>query len=119
MKSCEANKSCRIGNAMGEGLMELEVMGMSGERMLTMNVADSMLGRELWKMILDKVPSKPGRQLVLSLNTARLVLNESLQQQGLEGERPTGVGYLCAHQFACCLAFSPTGTDRCRMKNFR
>ena len=82
---CQAK--CRIGNdAMGEGLIELEVIGISGECILTLNVADSMLGRELWKMILDKVPSKPGLQLVVS-HTSRLVLHESLQQQGLGGQR--------------------------------
>ena len=47
-------------SAMGEWLLELEVIGMSGECMLTLNVAHSMLGRELWRIILDKVPSKPG-----------------------------------------------------------
>ena len=52
---CEANNSCGIGNgsAMGEGLIELEVIGMSGECMLTLNVADSMrpiatCGRWFW-----------------------------------------------------------------------
>ena len=74
------------GSAVGEGLIELEVLGISGECMLTLNVADSMLGRELWKMILDKIPRKPGLQLVVS-HTSRLVLNESLQQQGLRGQR--------------------------------
>ena len=84
----EQNKSCRIGNdsAIGEGLIELEVLSISGECMLTLNVTDSMLGRELWKMILGKVPSKPGLQLVVS-HTARIVLHESLQQQGLEGQQ--------------------------------
>ena len=85
------NKRRRIdGNdsatGMGEGLIELEVLSISGECMLTLNVADSMLGRELWKLILDKVPSKPGLQLVVS-HTSRLALNESLKQQGLRGER--------------------------------
>ena len=85
---CEANKSCPIGNdsAMGEGLIELEVIGMSGECKLKLNVADSMLGCELWKMILDKLPSRPGLRLVVS-HTSRLVLHQSLQQQGLEGQR--------------------------------
>ena len=73
-------------SAVGEGLIELEVLSMSGEYMLTLNVADSMLGRELWKMILDKIPSKPGLQLVVS-HTSRLVLHESLQQQGLGGKQ--------------------------------
>ena len=86
-------KRCRIGQrgsgeAVGD-LMHLELLNLCGECMLTLeNVAGSMLGRDLWKMILDKVPSKPGLQLVVSYNTARLVLNESLQQQGLGGERP-------------------------------
>ena len=72
-------------SGVGGGLMELEVLSMSGECMLTLNVADSVLGRELWKMILEKNPSKPGFQLVVS-HTSRLVLNESLKQQGLGGE---------------------------------
>ena len=76
----------RASNAVGEGLIELDVLSMSAECMLTLNVADSMLGRELWKMILDKVPSKPGLQLVVS-HTSRLVLHESLQQQGFGGQR--------------------------------
>ena len=73
-------------SAMAEGLIELEVIGMSGECMLTLNVAHSMLGRELWRIILDKVPSKLGLQLVVS-HTSRLVLHESLQQQGLVGQQ--------------------------------
>ena len=72
--------------SMGEGLIELEVLSMSGECMLTLNVSNSMLGRDLWKTILDKVPRKPGLQLAVSLNS-RLLLNESLQQQGLGGQR--------------------------------
>ena len=76
----------RASNAVGEGLIELDVLSMSAACMLTLNVADSMLGRELWKMILDKVPSKPGLQLVVS-HTSRLALNESLQQQGLAGQQ--------------------------------
>ena len=66
--------------------IELEVIALTGECMLTLNVADSMNGRKLWKMILDKVPSKTGLQLVVS-HTSRLVLHESLQQQGLGGQR--------------------------------
>ena len=72
---------------MGERLVEIEVVSISGECMLTLNAADSMLGRELWRNILDKLPFKPGRQLVLSHNTSKLVLHESLQHQGFRGER--------------------------------
>ena len=71
----------------GERLIEIEVLSISGECMLTLNVAGSMLGRELWKLILDELPVKPGRQLVLSHNTAKLVLHDALQQQGFRSER--------------------------------
>ena len=71
---------------MGEEFIELEVLNISGECMLILNVADSMLGRELWNLILDEVPTKPGLQLVVS-HTSRLALNESLKQQGLGGQR--------------------------------
>ena len=69
-----------------EGLIELEVLSISGECILTLNVAESMLGRELWMTILDKLPSRPGLQLVVS-HTSRLLLHESLQQQGLGSQR--------------------------------
>eukprot|EP00434_Breviolum_minutum_P042148 symbB.v1.2.037500.t1/scaffold5557.1/size51549/1 len=72
--------------SVAEGLTELEVLSMSGDCILTLNVSDSMLGRDLWKLILDKIPSKPGLQLAVS-HTSRLALNESLKQQGLGGER--------------------------------
>ena len=92
-------------SAVGEGLVELEVLSISGECILTLNLADSMLGRDLWKMILDQIPSKPGLQLVLS-HTSRLVLHESLQQQGLGGRRAQvwatymPVNLLAAYRFA-------------------
>ena len=73
--------------SVGEGLIELEVLSMSGECMLTLNVSDSMLGRDLWTTILDKLPFKPGHQLVLSHNTSKLVLHESLERQGFRSER--------------------------------
>ena len=75
-----------VTGSVGEGLMELEVLSMSGECMLTLNVSESMLGRDLWNTILDKVPCKPGLQLAVS-HTSRLALNESLQQQGLGAQR--------------------------------
>ena len=83
------NKRSRITgktSGVGEGPTELEVLSMSGECMLTLNVSDSMLGRDLWKTILDKVPCKPGLQLAVSHNS-RLALNESLKQQGVKGHR--------------------------------
>ena len=73
-------------SAVRERLIEVEVLSIAGECMLTVNVADSMLGRELWRMILDKTPSRPGLQLVVS-HTSKLVLHESLQQQGLGDQR--------------------------------
>ena len=77
-----------------EGLVELEVLNLSGECMLTLDVADAMLGREFLKMMLDKLPVKPGHQLVLSHNTATLVLHESLQQQGLTGSAQVSATYM-------------------------
>ena len=82
------NKRRRINgktSGVGEGLTKLEVLSLSGDCMLTLNVSDTMPGRDLWKLILDKVPCKPGLQLVVSHNS-KLALNQSLQQQGLGGE---------------------------------
>ena len=90
----------------GEGLIELEVLGISGECMVTLNVSNSMRGRDLWNLILGEVPSKPGLQLVVS-HTSRLALNESLQQQGIGGQRAQvsatyiPVNLLAALRFSC------------------
>ena len=70
---------------MGERLVEIEVVSISGECMLTLNAADSMLGRELWRNILDKLPFKPGRQLVLSHNTSKLVLHQKFAASRISG----------------------------------
>ncbi len=70
----------------GERLIKLEVLSMSGECMLTLNVADSMLGRELCETFLDKLPFRPGHQLVFSHNASKLLLHESLEQQGFRSE---------------------------------
>ena len=79
----EQKKRCRIDTG---SAVELEVLKMCGECMLKLKVPDSIQGRDLMMMILDKPIDKPGLQLVVSHNT-RLVLNESLKQQGLGGER--------------------------------
>eukprot|EP00434_Breviolum_minutum_P041788 symbB.v1.2.037174.t1/scaffold5412.1/size27432/3 len=95
------------GDATGrEGLTELEVLSISGECMVTLNVPDSMSGRDLWNLISGEVPTKPGLQLVVS-HTARLALIQSLQQQGLGGQRAQvsatyiPVNLLAALRFAC------------------
>ena len=78
MSSCRWNRCYH--------LPELEVISISVECMVALNVSDSMLGCDLWKMILDKIPPKPGLHLVV-YHTSRLALNESLQQQVLGGQR--------------------------------
>ena len=83
------SKRRRIGGinaTTGEDVTELEVLSITGKSMVTLNVSDSMCGRDLWNLILDEVPTKPGLQLVVS-HTSRLALNESLKQQGLGGHR--------------------------------
>eukprot|EP00434_Breviolum_minutum_P031859 symbB.v1.2.028176.t1/scaffold2915.1/size67295/1 len=81
-KRCRIDVNDSASSAVREGLVEVEVLSIAGECMLTVNVAASALGRELWRMILDKTPSRPGLQLVVS-HTSKLVLHETLQQQGL------------------------------------
>ena len=96
----------------GEGFIELEVLSISGECMVTLNVSDSMLGRDLWKLILDKIPSKPGLQLAVS-HTSRLALNESLKQQGLGGQRAqVSATYIPANLYAAvCFALGASVED--------
>ena len=90
----EQNKPRRTAtNSAGERLMDLEVLNLSGE-CVTFTVSDSMLGRDLWQMILEKFPPKPGIQLRVCHNTP-LVLNQSLRQQGVEGEGAQGLFRVC------------------------
>ena len=96
----------------GEGLTELEVLSISGECLVTLNVSDSMCGRDLWNLILGEVPTKPGLQLALS-HSSRLTLNESLKQQGLGGQRAqVSATYIPVNLYAAvCFALGASVED--------
>ena len=91
----------------GEGLTQLEVLGISGECMVTLNVSDSMCGRDLWNLILGEVPIKPGLQLVVS-HSSRLCAEWKFETTRTWGSTGTGVGYLHSRQFACCPCVLPS-----------
>eukprot|EP00434_Breviolum_minutum_P023625 symbB.v1.2.020839.t1/scaffold1711.1/size185425/2 len=64
-------------------IINVQVVSLNGQCITTVDVPDTILGRDLWNMVLGKVQSRPGSQMVLSHNTKKLVLQHSLQQQGI------------------------------------
>ena len=67
-------------------VVKLQVQSMTGECVLTLDVSSSMLGRDVLKMIVDELPFQPGVQLVLSHNSSKLLLDQTLRQQGIDSE---------------------------------
>ena len=98
-------------NAAGEGLLELEVLSISGECMLTLNVVRLhavvvICGSWFW----TKIPAKPGLQLVVIPQYFKACAEWKSETARASGSPGTGFGYLHARQFACCLALCPRST---------
>ena len=67
-------------------VVKLQVLSMTGECVLTLDVSSSMLGRDVLKMIVQELPFQPGVQPVLSHNSSKLLLDQTLRQQGIDSE---------------------------------
>ena len=111
----EHNKRRRIdgndsaSNTVGEGLIELEVLSISGECMLTLNV-----GRlHAWSWVVEddfgqnSTQAGPSVGCVPYFKACAAWKSATTRTWGWTG---TGVGYLHARQFACCLAFCHGGS---------
>ena len=75
-------------------LMDLQVLRMNGEA-LELRVPSSIPGREVQRMVLEERPSKPGAKLALYHGNAKLILHQTLQEQGIVDEDATLSCTLC------------------------
>ena len=69
-------------------VIHLQVLCLSGEG-ISLSVLPSMLGREVRRLILEKFPSKQGTKLALYHVNSRLMLDQTLQEQGMLGRTAT------------------------------
>lgn len=65
-----------------------QVLCLTGEG-VTLKVPSSIMAHELRRMVLEKLPTKKGAKLVLHHLHSKLLLGQSLQEQGILGETAT------------------------------
>ena len=75
-----------------QGSMDLHVVCLTGE-VIEMKVARTTLGREVQRMVSEHLPCKPGAKIALHHMESRLILSQSLQEQGI-GPDPDGTASL-------------------------
>ena len=63
--------------------VHLQLLCLTGEG-VTLSVPRSMLGYDLHRLVSDKLPCKPGAKLAVHHGNAKLRLDQSLEEQGME-----------------------------------
>jgi len=71
------------GRSINEQLVSFEVVNLHGKRWRLEDVAISMLGCELYKMINQKLPSRSGARLSVQYESSPLIWRKTLMQQGI------------------------------------
>ena len=69
-------------------MMDLEVLCMNGEG-LTLRISCDTPGRDVRKMVSEKLPPKPGAGLALYHGDSNLLHHQSLKEQGIVGKAAT------------------------------
>lgn len=68
-----------------DGTIVLQVLCLTGEG-LTLEVRHSTLGQEVYRMVAQRLPCKPGAGFLLYHLESKLVLHQTLEEQGIVGE---------------------------------
>jgi len=63
--------------------IRIEIVGLAAGQWHDFSVPSAMTGRELLKLIIDKLPSKPGAAVTIHHGSEPLQLDETLLQQGI------------------------------------
>ena len=67
-------------------MVELHICGLSGEELMHTKLPAATLGQEVRQMVAEKLPSKPGTRFLLYHGVSKLMLNKTLQEQGIDQE---------------------------------
>ena len=67
-------------------LVELHICGLSGEELMYTKPPAATLGWEVRQMVAERLPSKPGTRFLLHHGIWQLVLEKTLQEQGIVEE---------------------------------
>ena len=87
-------------------MMDIRVCGFSGEELLRTKLpAASTLGQEVRKMVAEKLPSKPGARFLLYQGVSQLMLNKTLQEQGIVGQEATLTYTFCSTYLRAAWSF--------------
>ena len=91
--------------------LRVDVLRLNGEG-FTLRIPHETLGREVRKMVAERLPSKPGATLVLYHRESKLILSESLQEQGISGAARLSCTYVPTTWYSGVVF--PSGATKCR-----
>ena len=77
----------------GSEMIHLDVRCLNGEGCM-LSLSGSTLGSEVRRMVLEQLPSKRGSKLMLHHHAVPLILNQTLQEQGIAGPASVSCTYL-------------------------
>lgn len=66
-------------------MIDVSVRFLAGE-VMELKIPGSSLGREVRRMVSERLPARPGAKLVLHHGFSKLMLHQSLQEQGIQGK---------------------------------
>jgi hypothetical protein len=72
----------------GGNVVELSVVYLNGEE-CKLSISSSTLGREVQQIVSRQLPSRKGRKTTMQQGNSRLILGQTLQEQGVVGEAAT------------------------------
>jgi hypothetical protein len=85
--------------------VDIRVCGLSGEEIMRTKLAVSTLGQEVQKIVAEKLPSRPGARFLLYQGVSQLMLNKTLQEQGIVGQEATLTYTFCSTDLCAAWSF--------------
>jgi hypothetical protein len=86
--------------------LKLHVCGLSGEELIgAFAVPVTTRGQDVRQMVAEKLPAKAGSRFLLYHGVSKLMLNKTLQDQGIGGQEATLTYTLCSTDLCSAMSF--------------
>ena len=85
--------------------VELRVCGLGGEELIRKKFPALCTGQEVREMVAEKLPSRPGAKCLLYQGVSQLMLDKTLQAQGIVGPEATLTYTLCSMDLCAAWSF--------------
>ena len=97
--------ACAPGSQPQPALVELEVCGLNGEELVRTKLPAVCTGKEVRKMVAEKLPYRPGAKFLLYHGNSQVMLDRTLREQGIVGQRAMLSYTLCPTDLCAAWSF--------------